>query len=256
MTTPVNSFQDILDALERDSSLREQVRSHILTEELLQLPAQFLLLRADVDKLKAGQSRLEEDVASLKEGQARLEEDVASLKEGQESLRAGQESLRAGQESLRAGQESLERRMNRVEGRLGNIEGNQYEERAVNRIVGRAWRLGIEGAQIAFSKTGQSRQDFHDAMAGSVQSSVISQDEYDDLTEADLIVRGRNRHHAVVEISLGPDEGDMTRALRRADILHRAISEQVSAVIAAPDPDPTFAREAEGRNLHVLDIPA
>lgn len=235
MTTPVNSFQDILDALERNPALREQLRNYVLTEELRQLPAQFLLLRADVDELKAGQARLEE-------GQARLEEDVASLK--------------AGQESLKAGQEDLQRRMNRMEGRLGNIEGNQYQERALNRIVGRAWRLGIEGAQIAFSQAGQARQDFHDTMARSVLSSAISQVEYDDLTEADLILRGRNRRHAVVEISLGPDGDDMTRALRRAEILQRATGEHVSTVIAAPDPHPALAREAEERNVSVLDIPA
>ena len=200
MTTPVNSFQDILDALERDPSLREQVRSHILTEELLQLPAQFLLLRADVDDIKS--------------------------------------------------------RMNRVEGRLGNIEGNLYEQRALNRILARVYRLGIEGAQIAFSKAGQARQDFHDSMAGAVQSGVISQDEYEDLTETDLIVRGRNRRHAVVEISLGPDADDMTRSLRRSEILQRATGEHVIAVIAAPDPHPALAREAEEGNVHVLDIPA
>ena len=221
MTTPVNTFQDILDALERNPALREQLRSHILTEELLQLPAQFLLLRADVDELKSGQIRLEE-----------------------------------GQASLRAGQENLESRMNRVEGRLGNIEGNQYEERAVNRVLARASRLGIEGAHIAFSKAGQARQDFHDAMTGAVQSGFIFQDEYEDLAEADLIVRGRNRRHAVVEISLGPDEDDMARALRRSEILQRATGEHVSAVIAAPDPHPALAREAGERNVSVLDIPA
>ena len=200
MTTPVNSFQDILDALERDPSLREQVRSHILTEELLQLPAQFLLLRADVDDIKS--------------------------------------------------------RMNRVEGRLGNIEGNLYEQRALNRILARVYRLGIEGAQIAFSKAGQARQDFHDSMAGAVQSGVISQDEYEDLTETDLIVRGRNRRHAVVEISLGPDGDDITRALRRSEILQKATGEHVSAAIAAPAPHPALARDAEARKVHVVDIPA
>lgn len=235
MTTPVNSFQDILDALERNPALREQLRNYVLTEELRQLPAQFLLLRADVDELKAGQARLEEGQARLEERQARLEEGQARLEEEQQNLGG---------------------RMNRVEGRLGNIEGNLYEERALNRILARTSRLGIEGAQIAFSKAGQARQDFHDAMAGAVQSGVISQDEYEDLTETDLIVRGRNRRHAVVEISLGPDGDDITRALRRSEILQKATGEHVSAAIAAPDPHPALARDAEARNVHVVDIPA
>ena len=185
----------------------DQLRSYILTEELLQLPAQFVLLRADVDELKSGQGR-------------------------------------------------LETRMNRAEGRLGNIEGYLYEERALNRILARATRLDIEGGQIAFAKTGQARQDFHEAMSTAVRTGVISQDEYEDLAEADLVIRGRNRRHAVVEISLGPDEDDLSRALRRSEILHRATREHVSAVIATPDPHPSLIGEAEGRSVLVLGIPA
>ena len=214
MTTPVNSFQDILEALEQNPALRDQLRSHILTQELLQLPAQFLLLRTDVDELKAGQARLE------------------------------------------AGQDRLEARMGSLEGRFGNVEGHQYEQRAANRILARSARLGIERPQIAFSQTGQARQDFHDAMFTSVQTALISQDEYDDLVEADLIVRGRNRRHAVVEISLGPNEDDISRALRRSEILHRATGEHVSPMVATPDPHSAFTQEAEGRNVHVLGIPA
>lgn len=242
MTIPVDSFQDILDALERNPALRDQLRSFVLTEELLQLSAQFHLLRTDVDDLKSGQARLEE-------GQARMEGRLGNV-EG----RLG--NVESEVSSLRIGQEDLQRRMNRVEGRLGNIEGNQYEERAVNRNIGRASRLGIEGAQIAFSKAGQARQDFHDAMSGAVRAGVISQDEYEDLTEADLIVRGRNGQHAVVEISLGPDENDLARALRRSEILQRATGELVSTVIAAPGPHRELEEGANGRNVVILNISA
>ena len=247
MTTPVDSFQDILDALERNPALRDQLRSHILTEELLQLPAQFLLLRADVDELKSGQTRLESKIGSMDERLGSVEERLGSMGE-----RLG--GVEGDVSSLKIGQEDLQRRMNRVEGRLGNIEGNQYEKRAVNRIIGRASRLDIEGAQVAFSKSGQARLDFYDAMAEAVQAGLISQDEYEDLTEADLIVRGRNRRHAVVEISLGPDENDLSRALRRSEILQRATGEHVSAVIAAPDPNRAIDEGTDGSNVVTLNI--
>ena len=38
MTTPINTFEDILDARERDPALRDTLRRHILTDELLQMP--------------------------------------------------------------------------------------------------------------------------------------------------------------------------------------------------------------------------
>ena len=36
----INNFDDILRAMEQDPALRAAMRHHILTEELLQLPAQ------------------------------------------------------------------------------------------------------------------------------------------------------------------------------------------------------------------------
>ena len=201
MTIPVNSFQDILNALEQNPDLRNQLRTHILTEELLQLPAQFLLLRTDVDDIKT--------------------------------------------------------RMNRVEGRLGNIEGNQYEENAVRTAVQlTSVELGIEGPRAAFSKFDPAHPNFNQALQAAVQSGLISREEFRDLIQADLIVYGQNRRHAVVEISLGPNEDDISRALRRSEILHTATGEHVTPVIATPDPHPALIQEAEGRNTRVLDIPA
>ena len=213
MTTPVNTFQDILDALEQNPALRDQLRSFILTEELLQLPAQFVLLRGDVDELKTGQARLEE--------------------------RQGR----------------LEGRMDRLEGRFGNVEGNLYEQRSANRILVRVAFMGIESPRIAYSNYIPVPQGFHDAMTAAMQRGAISQAEYLDLTDADLIIRGRNRRHAVVEISLGPDADDIARAVRRTDILQRSIGEDVTPMVATPDPHPGLLEEAEKRKVQVLDVP-
>ena len=263
MTTPVNSFQDILDALEKDTALRDQLRNYVLPDEVRELPAQFVLLMADVDELKKGQARLEEgqarlraDIDELKKSQARLEEGQARLWAAVDGLKEGQARLEEGQARLEEGQGRLEVRMDRVEGRFGNVEGRLYEQRSVNRVLARAARLNIEPAQIAFSPAGPARQEFYDAMTVAIRGGLISQDEYEDLTEADLILRGGNHLHAVVEISLGPDEDDLSRAVRRSEILRRATGDQVTPVIATPNPHPALIQEAERRNISVLDVPA
>ena len=249
MTTPVNTFQDILDALERQPALRDQLRSYILTEELLQLPAQFLLLRADVDELKEGQVRLETRMDRLEEGQTRLETRMDRLEEGQTRLEASQTRLEASQTRL-------ETRMDRLEGRFGNVEGHQYEQRVVSSVLMRCRLMGIERPRIALAQAGPVRQEFHDAMDDAISAGMISLDEYLDLGTADLIVRGGNRRHAVVEVSLGPDEDDISRAVRRSEILQRATSEQVTPVVVTPSPHPAFVQEAERRNTHVMDVAA
>ena len=52
MTTPINTLEDILNALERDPALREALRRHILTDELLQMPVRLERIEADVSTLK------------------------------------------------------------------------------------------------------------------------------------------------------------------------------------------------------------
>ena len=199
MTTPVNSFQDILDALEKDPALRDQLRSYVLTDGVRELPEQFVLLMADIDELKKGQARLEEGQARLRADVDELKKSQARLEEGQARLWANIEELKKGQARLEEGQGRLEVRMDRVEGRFGNVEGRLYEQRSVNRVLARAARLNIEPAQIAFSPAGPARQEFYDAMTAAIRGGLISQDEYEDLTEADLILRGGNHLHAVVE---------------------------------------------------------
>ena len=52
MTTPINTFEEILEALERDPALKEALRRHILTDELLQMPVRLERIETDVSTLK------------------------------------------------------------------------------------------------------------------------------------------------------------------------------------------------------------
>ena len=228
MTPPINSFQDILDALQQDPALRDQLRTHILTEELIQLPAQFMLLRTDVDEIKAR-------VDQLAAGQERLEGQVGNL-QGQVGNLQGQ--------------------VGNLQGQVGNLQGGRYEESAARRIVARAQgRLGLQNPRIAFSQTDPPHPDFNRAMSAATSTGLISQDQLDDLTEADLIIYGQGAAHAVCEISLRADQDDLDRARRRADILQEATGERVNAVVATPDPHPALFEAAGKLGVSVIDIP-
>ena len=70
MTTPINSFEDILDAMERDPALRDALRHHILTDELLQMPLrleQFITEQRDFNSNNLTRlDRMEGDSGTLK----------------------------------------------------------------------------------------------------------------------------------------------------------------------------------------------
>ena len=136
----INSFDDILQAMERDPALREAMRRHILTEELLQLPAQV--------------NWLESSVAQLQESQNRLETSVAQLQEGQNRLEASQEELKGRMDNLEAGQEELKGRMDSMAGRLGDAVGHAYEARAVGLTPRRLRQvMGIGNAILIMAAT-------------------------------------------------------------------------------------------------------
>ena len=70
MTTPINTFEDILDAMERDPALRDTLRRHILTDELLQMPVrleQFITEQKDFNSNNLARlDRMEGDSGNLK----------------------------------------------------------------------------------------------------------------------------------------------------------------------------------------------
>ena len=69
MTQPINTFQRILPALEREPELRKQLRQHILTEDLLNLPAVVGLLEEGDEpvtgQLRGLHARMESTTGSL-----------------------------------------------------------------------------------------------------------------------------------------------------------------------------------------------
>ena len=70
MTTSINTFEDIWDAMERDPALRDTLRRHILTDELLQMPLrleQFITEQKDFNSNNlARMDRMEGDSGTLK----------------------------------------------------------------------------------------------------------------------------------------------------------------------------------------------
>ena len=69
----IHNAQDIIDALERHPEFLSQVRNHILTKRLLELPDQ-------VDTLVISVNRLAETVAILAERVQRVEEKPAKVR--------------------------------------------------------------------------------------------------------------------------------------------------------------------------------
>ena len=240
MTTPINSFQDILDAMARDPQLAEQLRRHVLTSELLAMPAGLEALRAAVGEPG--------------EGLATLGDRLGKVESGLDEVNSSVQDLNTRVQDLNTRTSDLGATTRLLESRSGNIEGDLYEERIIQQAIPRAHDLGLERARVAFAKKGLAPQQFHDTMSAAVANGSITQDEYIDLANTDLILRGTNGQHAVCEVSTGPDQDDLARAIRRAAVLARATGETVKPAVIAPAPTDEFRQQAEQRGVAVMTI--
>ena len=244
----INNFDDILQAMEQDPALREAMRRHILTEELLQLPVQVSRLETSVGQLQEGQSRLETSVAHLQEGQYRLETRMDGLEA-------------AGQKSLELGQDVLKGRMDSMAGRLGDAVGHAYEARAAELTPRRLrQQMGIRNATLIMAATQPTRYGIHDILDEAVEINRISEAEAEDLENLDLAFAGQdpsgNTIHAAIEASITISTEDIRRAVRRAEILERATTVPSLPAVIGENISPEERAEAEDMGVAFLHMPA
>lgn len=233
MTSPVNSFQDILDALDQDHTLRDQLGRHILTEEILQLPAQFLLLRSDVEELRSSVEQLVGRVDQLAEGQQSLESTVGQLNEGQQRLESTTASMG---------------------GTLSRLDGTSYEDHAVD-LAPRIIRSQFNLSQLRIVARRGQRDELCDIAFSATGNDLISDAEANQLQSADLIVAGQDKDGSAVyvlaEISITVQQPDIDRAAGRALILESATGITTIPVAIGSE----IQDRLQSRNVRLVTIP-
>ena len=204
MTTPINTFQDILDAIERDPALRAELRRHILGDELLQLPAQFRVFLDAVADMRETLNRVEKDVGTLKTDVEGLKTDVGTLKTDVEGLKTD---------------------VARIGGDVSRLAGTDYEAYASRLARRRIFSvMGISGAQI-FS-TARNPEPLRALADEALEAGVLDERRANDLERADIVLTTNQPDGTAIyilgEISISAQEDDVEKATRRAPILSTA----------------------------------
>ena len=234
MTTPINDFQDILDAIERNPALRDALRRHILTDELLQMPVRLERVEEDIGTIKGDVATLKEDVSTLKEGQARLESDVGTLKEDVSTLKEGQARLEGDVGTLKED-------VNRIGGNVSNLMGSDYESH-VAAYIHRSLRreLKINATVLSTQKNRQPLIELLDRAEG--QGNITPEDN-DKLNDVDIVLTVDDSDEYILgEISITVQQDDVRRATEWAAILAKATGSRVTPVAIGAAEDPNMNR--------------
>jgi hypothetical protein len=252
MPFTVEDFRDLIRLLEERPEWRVELRSLLLTQGLLALPDQVAAFRAETDRrfreLVEAQQRTEVQVAALAEAQKRTEAEVASLAEAQKraEVRLGQMEERTGrleealacltetqqhtevqvaglieaQQQMTAQLAALTRVVRTLTDEVRELKGDSLERRYRDRAVSYFARLVRRCRVLSPEEVAALCED-------SVAQGLLSVAEAEDVTWADLVVRGRRREDGqevllVVEISWGVGPQDVERAAARAALLSKA----------------------------------
>ena len=215
MTSPINNFQDILNAMENNPTLRDALRRHILTDELLQVPARL-------DRMEGDISSLRDDVTGLKEGQARLEE----------------------------GQARLETELARLGGHVSRLTGADYET-YVATYVHRHLRRGL-GINATVFSTQRDRTALTTLLDEAESQGLIEPADTDELNKTDLVLKAdRPTDYLLAEVSITIQQDDIDRAARWATLLAKATARTVTPFAIGAREHPNIQRQ----HVQVILIP-
>ena len=191
--TPIETFEDILAAMENNPRLQAAMRQHVLDQEFLQLPA-------IVRELQQAVQELQQAVAQL----TQLVHDYIA---------------------------ATDARLNRLEGNIHRLIGTDYERKAARRASRRANRyLGMEDMLVIYAVTMPDNNQFPEILDDAIRAGRMNESEADELEEVDIVMRGPGGY-AVAEVSVTLDETDVQRARERAGLLSKAVTEPVRAIV-------------------------
>lgn len=212
---PIVTFADILRALKEHPDWLLELRKLILTEELLELPKKFEELLKRVDKI-------EKDVETLKQDVAVLKQDVDILKKD----------------------------MSYLKGEFGRFKGREFERTIRERYYAYFSKLLRRSKRIELEAILSKIED-------ALDEGLITEEQYESLLNVDLLVEGllketRKPIILAVEISYSVYEGDLKRAMERANILAHILKKEVIPTVVGVEIREEILEEADRSGVFLI----
>ena len=228
--TNINNIQDLIRILEQEPGWAKQLRSVLLSEELLNLPA---VVKDLADSVKI----LTENVGEMNARLSNMEQDVATLK--------GDVGRLKGSDYERAAEPKAIARALTV---LGFGDARAFKGPIAG--VQPALSSAIAQARYAALEEGRPAPDLTET------NSFLNSD----IIIADLGIPGRRTRtptpvrYALFEVSMKADLSDVARAAARAQTLANTMGVQVTPAIIAQEIPPPLRQQAEAAEVKLFIV--
>ena len=230
--------QDIIALIEQSPELQRTLRSYALTGDLLELPARFDKLQSEFDKFRSEldkfQSEFDKFQSETREEFRKIHQSLDALEQGQQEIRQELQELRQGQQEMSQNIKDLQRGHRRMDNNMARAMGPAYERHVCYKLASRCiGAFGMENPAVAFSGLYGPTPQFNRMIARALRNNAITQEQNENLSDADFIISADNNSHAAVEATVTAEDHDIIRAAERAGILSQVTGGTVRAVVVA-----------------------
>ena len=213
-------------------------------------------LEQQAAEFTAVHERIERELNAIRERQDAQDGEIASIKESLAVLVDRTDQLAVRTDEVVDRLDAMSRTLNETNSRVGNLAGTRYERRVARIILRRPSRsIGLSPVQMLHTDWGETDADF---MVLLRDADSISDDEYEDVLDSDIILVGQNSAgqsaYAVVEISITVSSADVNRAARRARRLARATGDGCSAIVVGSEIPPAEQERAQRSAVAIVAI--
>ena len=253
---PINTIDDLFQALDENPRILEAVRARLLTRELLELPQVFAEFVKTTDKrfeaieksLDGIDGRLDRADGRLDGIDGRLDGIDGRLDEHDKHFRRIDGRL----DGIDGRLDGHDKHLRRIDNSLGVLKGGHARGAALRDTALIADSMGFD-----LVRTMSQREII--SLARSQNAQGISKNELQSFIRADLIMEVVNGSEEVcyiaVEISFTADERDTHRAIRNAKFLTQFTGKPAYAAVAGLDRDNRIQSSIEAGDVfwHQLD---
>ena len=204
MAFTVDDVRDLVRLLDERPEWRAEVRRQILSDEFLAIPEQIGKLRLETERIN---QQIRELRLETEQRFQRVEEQIRELRlETDRRFRQVEDQIAA-----------LTRTVDTLSTDVGELKGDSLERRYREKASAYFGRL-LRRTHVL------TDDELNEMLDEAVAQGVLSEEESDEVTWADAVVRGRRRGDrsevvAVAEVSWGVGCYDVERARRRADLV-------------------------------------
>ncbi len=226
MAFTISDLRELIQLLEQHPTWRAELRRWVLTEELLTLPqAMYELVEIQrrteerIGQIAGHLDTLTQRVDQLATQMTTLTQRVDQLTERMDTLTQRVDQLTERMDTLTQRVDQLVESQLRMGSDLERLKGSDLERRYRERAHAYFSRLLRRIHVLSGDELGMLLEQ-------AVLQGYLSEDEADEVMQADVIVRGRRREddseaYLVVEVSWGVGLSDVQRAAERAALLSR-----------------------------------